>query len=185
MKRNPAAVAMWLTASCASSGPPEASPLRAPIEAAPVLQLDRTTLVISFPAQAGADIAWPAQRVPYGYAGTEWRVLINAGDDWTLAASLRLLPDSTELMGPYASTSDALKHAELRECNLDQHTITCYKPLNGDAAIEGKDLILRIRDRSWLARLQENRHLYPRARMSFRQYEQNIVWQGVVYLDYR
>jgi hypothetical protein len=185
MKGNPVAMAVWLVAGCAGSVPPGGSRSPAPIEAAPIVQLDRTTLLISFPAQAGADLTWPAQRLPEGYAGPEWRVLIHAGDEWILVASLQLVPNSTQLLGPYGSTSDALEHARFRECSLGQHTISCSKSLNGDAAIEGKELVLRIKDRSLITRLQANRHLHPSARLNFRRNQQDIVWQGTVYLDYR
>jgi hypothetical protein len=183
MKEN-LAVAVWFLAGCGGTVP-EASHSPAPAEAAPIVQVDRTTLLISFPPQAGVNVAWAKQRLPAGYPGPEWRAMIRAGEALLLVLSLQLVPDSTQLIGPYASTSEALTHAQLRECSLGRHTISCPKALNGDAIIEGTELVLRIRDRSLITRLKAHRHLHPSARLDFRQNEQNILWQGIAYLDYR
>jgi hypothetical protein len=57
--------------------------------------------------------------------------------------------------------------------------------LNGSAAIEGRELVLRIRDQSVITRLKAHRHLHPSARLDFRRNQQEIVWQGIVYLDFQ
>jgi hypothetical protein len=184
VRKNLGAVALWLVAGCGGALP-EVSHPPAPVEAAPIVQVDRTTLLISFPPQAGADVAWPEQRLPAGYPGPEWRAMIRAVEALLLVLSLQLVPDSTQSLGPYASTSEALTHAQLRECDLGQHIIACPYSLNGEAVIEGRELVLRIRDRSLIARLKAHRHLHPSARLDFRRNQQEIAWQGIVYLEYQ
>jgi hypothetical protein len=174
--------AVCVTAACVGRVTEASFPR--PMEAAPIVQVDRTTLFIAFPAQAGADVTWPVQQLPPGYPGPEWRVMIEAGDGLVLVASLRLVPDSTQVLGPYTSTAEALKRAQLRECEVGQHTIWCLKLLNGEAAVEGKEVVIRIRDHSLIARLKANEYLHPKARLNFRRNQQEMVWQGIVYLDF-
>jgi hypothetical protein len=185
VKANPAGVVVWVILACGGGAVPGASPSPSPLEAAPSVEVHQETLLISFPAQAGADLTWPGQRLPAGYPGPEWRAMIRAGEAWLLVVSLQLIQDSAKSIGPYASTSEALRDAHLRECSLGRHTISCSKSLKGNAMIEGKELVLRIRDQSLITRLQANRHLQPSARLNFRRNQQDIVWQGIVYLEFQ
>jgi hypothetical protein len=66
-------------------------------------------------------MTWPVQQLPAGYPGAEWRAMIQVGDELLLVTSLRLLPGSTQVTGPYTSTAEALKRAQLRECEVGQH----------------------------------------------------------------
>ncbi len=167
--------------ACASRGKPEASVLPAALEGPAVLVGSREVVAV-FPRAIGSAISWPAAGVASRWAMDQWRLMIPLEPHWLVAAH-QVEVDSTLVAPARASTEAAVAAAHFVNCDLNTHVIACGEPLKGSVELVNGEVVFHIRDFRWRRTLRAK---HPRsARLLFVRGGQEVVWGGVVDIDYR
>jgi hypothetical protein len=101
---------------------------------------------------------------------------------WLVAAH-QLDVDSTLEVAAGTSTNVAVGAGHLVDCELTTHVLACGEPLNGVVEVVRGEVVFHIRDARWRRTLRSQR---PRsARLMFVRGGQEVVWQGVVDIEYQ
>jgi hypothetical protein len=167
--------------ACASNGHPKASDDPAALAGPGVLVGTREVLAV-FPRSVGIEMTWPATRVASRWAKDQWRLMIPLDPRWLVAAH-QLDVDSTLEVPARTSTNVAVGAGHLVDCELATHVLACSEPLKGMVEMVRGEVVFHIRDARWRQTLHSQR---PRsAQLMFVRGGQEVVWQGVVDIEYQ
>ena len=90
--------------------------------------------------------------------------------------------DSPLVVPARSSTEAAVAAGQFVNCHLQTHVIACGEPLRGSVHVVNGDVVFHILDSRW-ARTLRGEH--PRsARLLFVRGGQEVIWDGVVDIDY-
>jgi hypothetical protein len=148
----------------------------------PALLVGRQEVRAIFPRAAGSGISWPAGRAASRWSTDQWRLMIPLDPHWLVAAH-RLEVDSSLAVPARASTDAAVAAGHLVSCELDTHVIACGEPLKGSVEVVQGEVVFHVRDSNWRRTLRAKR---PRsARLLFLRGAEEVLWEGVVDIEYQ
>jgi hypothetical protein len=135
-----------------------------------------------FPRAIGSEMSWPAGRVASRWAMDQWRLMIPLESHWLVAAH-QLVVDSSLVVPVRPSTEAAVAAGQFVNCDLQTHVLACGEPLRGSVEVVNGEVVFHILDSRWGRTLRGE---HPRsARLLFVRGGQEVIWEGVVDIDYQ
>jgi hypothetical protein len=166
--------------ACAASQQPQDTVV--PAADGPAVLVGKEEVVAVFPRAIGSEMAWPAGRVASRWTMDQWRLMIPLEARWLVAAH-QLVVDSSLVVQARSSTEAAVAAGQFVNCDLQTHVITCGQPLRGSVNVVNGEVVFHILDSRWGRALRGE---HPRsARLLFVRGGQEVIWEGVVDIDYQ